>query len=148
VQAGDRAADEADGGAVVVDGVGDITKQGRHKVGPSSDDPAWKPLWCEHRGSGRIAWTPLLMHSERVGGQPRQKLLHRLPMIRSCCIEDRFIRAAWWHAVQWWLEFCAENDGSLEIQLTEGGVSGRSRLRIRRSRHRSRRPELQMALCC
>lgn len=59
----------------------------------------WKPLYCEHRGPGRVAWTPLAVHSERRGGKPRQKLLWRLPTIRSCCVADRLHRAAWWHEV-------------------------------------------------
>ena len=59
----------------------------------------WKPLHCEHRGPGRVAWTPLAMHSERRGGKPRQKLLWRLPTIRSCCVADRLHRAAWWYEV-------------------------------------------------
>lgn len=90
---------------------GNIIKPGRFKIGSSPDVPAWKPLLCEHRGTGRVAWTPLLMHSERVGGKPRQKLLRRLPTIRTCCIEDRFIRAAWWHDINQWFRFAEENIG-------------------------------------
>ena len=67
---------------------------------PDSDcATAWKPLWCEHRGAGRVAATPLVVHAERRDGQPRQKLLHRLPTIRCCCTADTFSRAAWWHEV-------------------------------------------------
>jgi hypothetical protein len=60
---------------------------------------AWKPRWCEHRGAGRVAWTALVVHAERRNGKPRQKLLHRLPTIRSCCVADPFCRASWWHEV-------------------------------------------------
>jgi hypothetical protein len=35
-----------------------------------------------------------------VEGRPRQKLIHRLATIRSCCIKDQLIRAAWWHDVE------------------------------------------------
>jgi hypothetical protein len=64
------------------------------------DCAAWKPLWCEHRGAGRVAWTALVVHAERRDGKPRQKLLHRLPTIRSCCVADPLCRAAWWCAVE------------------------------------------------
>jgi DnaJ domain len=63
----------------------------------------WMPLRCEHRGDGRVAHTPLVMTSSRTvfaaDAQPRQKLLVRFPTIRSCCIADRFARAAWWYRV-------------------------------------------------
>jgi hypothetical protein len=62
-------------------------------------ETAWKPLSCDHRGAGRVAWTALLVHAERRDGKPRQKLLHRLPTIRSCCVADPFLRAAWWFDV-------------------------------------------------
>lgn len=65
----------------------------------------WKPLHCDHRGPGRVAWTPLVMHAERRDGKPLQKLLHRLPTIRSCCIADPFRRAAWWCDLEWNVEF-------------------------------------------
>lgn len=68
-------------------------------LGNSDCATPWKPLHCEHRGSGRLAWTALLMHARRVDGRPRQELLHRFPTIRSCCIADSFARAAWWHDV-------------------------------------------------
>lgn len=73
----------------------------------SGDRAWWKPLYCDHRGPGRIAWTALAMHSERRGGKPRQRLLHRFPSIRSCCIGVGYARAAWWHDVGttfkgWW----------------------------------------------
>ena len=42
------------------------------------EDP-WKPIWCEHRGAGRVAWTPLVVHAERRDGKPRQKLVGHLP---------------------------------------------------------------------
>ncbi len=75
----------------------------------------WKPLRCDHRGAGRVAWTPLVMLSERISGKPRQRLLHRLPTIRSCCIADAFNRAAWWHDVGltiegWEVWRCEEGD--------------------------------------
>src|SRR4051812_37635164 len=60
----------------------------------------WKPLYCTHRGDGRTAWTPLAMHAERREDGPRQKLLHRFPTIRSCCIADGFNRATWWHDIE------------------------------------------------
>jgi hypothetical protein len=60
----------------------------------------WKPLTCEHRGEGRVARTPLIVYSERMRGKPTQTLLYRLPAIRSCCMADRFLRAAWWFDVE------------------------------------------------
>jgi hypothetical protein len=61
-------------------------------------ETAWKPLWCEHCSAG-LAWTPLVVRAERRDGKPRQRLLHRLPTIRSCCVADPFCRAAWWYDV-------------------------------------------------
>lgn len=61
--------------------------------------PAWKPLHCTHKGPGRVAHRPLLMRSERTGARVRQRLLHRFPTIRSCCLKEPFLRAAWWHDV-------------------------------------------------
>ncbi len=60
----------------------------------------WKPLVCTHRGEGRVAWTPLIVHSERMGVKPTQTLLRRLPSLRSCCAADRFLRAAWWYDIE------------------------------------------------
>jgi hypothetical protein len=100
----------------VMDGEGNTVKPGRHKVGLSLDTPPWKPLWCEHRGPGRVAWTPLLMHAERVGGKPRQKLLRRLPTIRSCCLKDRFLRAAWWHDINEWARIAEEIIGWNDLE--------------------------------
>jgi hypothetical protein len=68
-------------------------------------ETAWKPLTCGHRGADRVAATPLVVHAERRHGKPRQKLLHRLPTIRTCCIADTFCRAAWWHEVARTIEF-------------------------------------------
>jgi hypothetical protein len=68
------------------------------------DACCWKPLACKHRGEGRVAHTPLLMISERKDGKPRQRVLYRFPTIRSCCIADRFNRAAWWYEVRSFLD--------------------------------------------
>ena len=80
---------------------------------PGCDDAvtAWKPLWCEHRGADRVAWIPLVVHAERRDGKPRQKLVHRLPTIRSCCLADPFCRAAWWHEVDRTIKFWYEWNG-------------------------------------
>ena len=77
---------------------------------------AWHSVRCEHSGGGRIAWTAFVMRSERVDGKPRQRVLHRFPTIRSCCIADPRTRAAWWHALKfdggWWdLFFVRFGDG-------------------------------------
>jgi DnaJ domain len=90
----------------------------RYKV-PRSDQPAWKakPIYCTHRGPGRIAWIPALVHAERIDGKPRQKLLRRLPGIRSCCIDDRFIRAAWWQAIDDMVRFWREDADGEEAQF-------------------------------
>jgi hypothetical protein len=69
-----------------------------------------QPIACTHRGPGRVAWTPLLMHAERVDGQPRQKLLRRLPTLRSCCMQEPFTLAAWWYAVRDWIRFWEEEE--------------------------------------
>ena len=74
----------------------------------------WMPLRCEHRGAGRLAHTPLVVCSERRDGKPRQKLLDRLPTIRTCCIADRFNRAAWWYRVNHVMDSWPEwSDGPL-----------------------------------
>lgn len=75
---------------------------------PSGDRDNWKPMACHHRGGGRDAWTPLLVVAERVGGKPRQRVLHRFPTIRTCCIEDPLNRAAWWHDVLFYLDHVDE----------------------------------------
>jgi hypothetical protein len=80
---------------------------------------SWAPLWCEHTGPGRIAWTPLLVHAERVDGKPRQKLLRMLPVLRSCCTKDAFTLAAWWHTIDWWMEFWQDTADGIERQYFE-----------------------------
>jgi hypothetical protein len=84
----------------VVDEHGNVHWHGRMKD-VTFERPAWlwEPLYCRHRGPGRLTWTALLVHAERVDGQPRQKLLLRFPAIRSCCVKEPFTLAAWWHAV-------------------------------------------------
>jgi hypothetical protein len=82
----------------------------RHAGDTSLDAPAWTPLHCSHTGAGRVSFIPLLMQSRRCDGRPRQELLRRLPAIRSCCLSDPFIVAAWWHAI-----------GELDRYLTEDG---------------------------
>ena len=75
----------------------------------------WKPMTCTHRGEGRVAWTPLIVCSERrMGGQPTQTLVRRLPSIRSCCAADRFLRAAWWYDVERTL---GETEGTDHVDL-------------------------------
>src|SRR5262245_44769026 len=75
------------------------------------DLPAWKrdPIFCRHRGPGRVTWTPLLVHAERINGNPRQRLLRRQPAVRTCCIADGFLRAAWWQAINDWARFAHED---------------------------------------
>jgi hypothetical protein len=78
--------------------------------------PAWQrdPLFCRHTGPGRVTWTPLLMHAERDNAKPRQKLLRRFHSIRSCCIDDPFMRAAWWHSIEEWAETVHDMTGHAE----------------------------------
>jgi hypothetical protein len=73
-------------------------------------ETAWKPLWCEHRGAG-LAWTPLVVRAERRDGKPRQKLVGRLPTLRTCCIADPFVRAAWWYEVDRTIKFWKQANG-------------------------------------
>jgi DnaJ domain len=103
----------------VLDITGKVLKTGRHKDGCSLDGPAWHldPIYCTHRGPGRVAWIPALVHAERIDGKPRQKLLRRLPGIRSCCIDDRFIRAAWWQAIDDLVRFWEEAADGQEGQF-------------------------------
>ena len=63
------------------------------------------PIHCDHKGDGRVAFTPLLVRAEREDGKPRQKLVRRLPGVRSCCAADPLVRAVWWHAVRHNLSF-------------------------------------------
>jgi hypothetical protein len=85
----------------------------RYKLAPHVDGIAWAPLWCEHTGTGRVAWTPALVHVERVDGKPRQKLLRKFPVLRSCCMKDRdgLALAAWWYCIQHWQESILDRDG-------------------------------------
>jgi hypothetical protein len=89
---------------------------GGHKYtgADSFDAPAWTPLYCDHKGAGRISHIPCLMHCERREGKPRQKLVRRLHAIRSCCLADPFMLAAWWHAFDVHDRYAAEDaDGAL-----------------------------------
>jgi hypothetical protein len=70
------------------------------------------PLRCRHAGPGRVAWTPHLVHAERTDTGPRQRLLGRLPTLRSCCARDPFLLAAWWHVVEGEMRFWQEDEGS------------------------------------
>jgi len=80
--------------------------------------PPWRGLRCEHHGGGRVEWTPFVVEANRRDGQLRQDLLYRLPAIRSCCIEDDFNRAAWWHDVDWAIKLWGEQgDRSLDAEL-------------------------------
>jgi len=79
----------------------------------------WRGLRCEHHGGGRAEWTPFVVHLERHAGQLRQKLIYTLPPIRSCCIEDDFHRAAWWHDVDWAVKLWGElGDGLILDELS------------------------------
>ena len=79
----------------------------------------WGLLRCEHQAEDRLAWTPLVMVSERVDGKPRQRLLYRLPTIRTCCIADPFNRAAWWYVVRYqmdgWSEWAYQDRAKREL---------------------------------
>jgi hypothetical protein len=77
----------------------------------------WNPINCRHRGQGRIAWTPLLMHAARIEGKPRQKLLHRFPTLRTCCMKEPFILAAWWYAIEDKIRYFEEDDDRLAGRL-------------------------------
>lgn len=69
----------------------------------------WRGLRCVHHGTGRTAWTPFVVEDERQDdGRLAQRLLFRLPAIRSCCIDDEFARAAWWHDAEWALRVWAD----------------------------------------
>jgi hypothetical protein len=90
--------------------------------GEAPDPPAWQPLACEHRGPGRVCWVPCLVQAVRGDGVTRQRLLRRLPAIRSCCLADHFVRAAWWYAV------------SAEIRCWERNPAGPEAQALRRDR--------------
>jgi len=83
----------------LTDAAGKVLKSGYQRQS-ATEREAWKPLWCEHKGDGRIAWTPRLVQTRRVKGEPRQKTLGRLPTIRTCCMADPLLRAAWWYEVE------------------------------------------------
>ena len=81
--------------------------------------PPWRGLRCEHHGGGRAEWTPFVAQPERHAGQLRQKLIYALPPIRSCCVEDDFHRAAWWHDVDWAVKLWEElGDGPILDELS------------------------------
>lgn len=88
----------------------EVPVKGRGGGGPLLDDPElrglgyappWRGLRCEHHGAKRVEWTPFVVEDERRDGQLRQRLLFRLPSLRSCCAADELHRAAWWHDVDW-----------------------------------------------
>ena len=80
--------------------------------------PPWGGLRCDHHGGGRLEWTPFVVEDERCDGQIRQKLVFRLPSIRSCCIADDFNRAAWWHDLELALKLWGESDeGNFDAEL-------------------------------
>jgi len=89
---------------------GRVVKGGRRRV-VSLDGAPWRPMTCEHSGPGRVARTPLLVQAGRVGGKPRQRVLHRFPTLRSCCMLDELLRAAWWHDVVWETSFWDQPGG-------------------------------------
>lgn len=96
-------------------GPGPFLRAARPRAGVlDGDAPVWKfDLCCRHRGEGRVAHTALVMHSARVDGKPRQKLIKRFATIRSCCIADPFNATAWWHDIEstfagWEETFCDE----------------------------------------
>ena len=78
--------------------------------GPPGYAPPWRGLRCDHHGGGRDEWTPYVVEDERRDGMVRQRLVFQLPPIRSCCIQDEFTRAAWWHDVDWAIRLWAELD--------------------------------------
>src|SRR5688500_13224803 len=86
------------------------SEEGKRSRWPRDARHEWKydPIFCRHRGEGRVTWTPLLVHAERVGGKPRQRLLRRLPSVRTCCVADPFLRACWWQAIQDWARFVGD----------------------------------------
>jgi hypothetical protein len=90
-------------------------------------ETAWKPLTCGHRGAGRVAATPLVVHAQRRDGKPRQKLLHRLPTIRSCCVADPFCRAAWWYDVDRTIKIWKEVNGFAYIARDEQAILAKLR---------------------
>lgn len=86
-----------------------------------------EPVYCRHKGPGRVTWTPLLMHSERVDGKPRQELIRAFYAIRSCCMADPFILAGWWYEIGQWERFTKED----AWRDTEGLCFARDRKAIR-----------------
>jgi hypothetical protein len=79
----------------------DRVGKGRKKARSFDTDAwLWERRYCRHTGPGRVTWTALLMHAERVGGRPRQRLIHRFPALRSCCLQDSSLVAGWWHVVR------------------------------------------------
>jgi hypothetical protein len=71
----------------------------------------------------------LVVHAERRDGKPRQKLLHRLPTIRDCCIADPFCRAAWWHEVGRIIESWKQANGLEAAYIARDGRAILAKLR-------------------
>lgn len=91
---------------------------------------AWKSIPCNHKGPGRVACLPILMLSERMTGKPpRQRILHRLPTVRSCCVGEPLIRAAFWHEYDFFAEHSWEWIDDTSVLMRRDGAKIRQQLR-------------------
>ena len=111
------------------------TGGGPFLVGPAKERNSdcaygWRGLRCDHSGTGRTAYTPLVVQSGRIDGQPRQRVFYRFPTIRSCCAVDERQRAAWWHDVDHSMKFWCELGDELAYISGEDLRTIRATLRV------------------
>jgi hypothetical protein len=59
----------------------------------------------------------VVIHNTRTAAGPRNKVLFRYPTIRTCCIQESFIRAAWWFTVEEYDHLSLPRDSALAALL-------------------------------
>lgn len=81
---------------------------------------------CLHDGPDRWSWTPIVAESVWTpAGSRRQTVLRPSPVIRSCCVQDPFVRVGWWNATADALERAITEGLSLDIEFVMSKLAER-----------------------
>lgn len=73
---------------------------------------------CVHDGPDRWSWTPIVAESVWTpAGSRRRTVLRPSPTIRSCCIQDAFVRVEWWNATAAKLELAMNERLGINLEL-------------------------------
>jgi len=89
--------------------------------------------WCNATGvQGRVAFIPSIVASQRVDGAPRQVHVARLSSIRSCCLKNDRVLAAWWRQVEEVLSTLPKAEASHIRNLLRDGLNHRKHLHGRK----------------